>query len=297
VSDSRDTAERRDALRGILFMLLCVLIFGLMDALVKLAAERHPIGQIIFFRNFFAFIPLSFFIHKAGGLAVLRTRYVAQHVLRSITGIISMAMTFYAFAKMPLADAVAIGLSAPIFLTTFSVPLLGEHVGWRRWSAVGVGFIGILVITRPGSGVFGPIALIPLASAALYAVAMIQIRKVATREPAATMAFYLTLCATLLGAASLPWQWVTPTPLMLLCLMAIGLLGGLAQMALTQAYRVAPVSLVAPFEYSALLVAAVFGFAIWGQIPDHFVWLGAAIVVASGLYILHRETVRRRVAA
>ena len=165
-------------------MLLCVLIFGLMDALVKLAAERHPIGQIIFFRNLFAFIPLSFFIHRAGGLSVLRTRYATQHLLRSITGITSMALTFYAFARMPLADAVAIGLSAPIFLTTFSVPLLGEHVGWRRWSAVGVGFIGILIITRPGSGVFGAIALIPLASAALYAVAMIQIRKVATREPA-----------------------------------------------------------------------------------------------------------------
>ena len=201
VSDSRDTAERRDGLRGILSMLLCVLIFGLMDALVKLAAERHPIGQIIFFRNFFAFIPLSFFIHQAGGLSVLRTRYATQHLLRSITGITSMALTFYAFARMPLADAVAIGLSAPIFLTTFSVPLLGEHVGWRRWSAVGVGFIGILIITRPGSGVFGPIALIPLASAALYAVAMIQIRKVATREPAATMAFY---------SPSAPRFWVRP---------------------------------------------------------------------------------------
>ena len=253
-------------------MLLCVLIFGLMDALVKLAAERHPIGQIIFFRNLFAFIPLSFFIHRAGGLSVLRTRYATQHLLRSITGITSMALTFYAFARMPLADAVAIGLSAPIFLTTFSVPLLGEHVGWRRWSAVGVGFIGILIITRPGSGVFGAIALIPLASAALY----------------------MTLCATILGAASLPWQWVTPTPLMLLCLICIGILGGLAQMALTQAYRLAAVSLIAPFEYSALLVAAIFGFAIWGQIPDHFVWLGSAVVVASGLYILHRETVRRR---
>ena len=294
MSDSRDSVERRDSLRGILYMLLCVLIFGLMDALVKLAAERHPIGQIIFFRSLFAFIPLAFFIHQAGGLATLRTRYATQHLLRAFTGITSMAMTFYAFARMPLADAVAIGLSAPIFLTAFSVPLLGEHVGWRRWSAVGVGFIGILVITRPGSGVFGLIALVPLGSAALYAVAMIQIRKVATREPAATMAFYLTLSAMLMGAVSLPWQWVTPTPLMLLCLIVIGLLGGCAQMALTQAYRLAAVSLIAPFEYSALLVAAIFGFAIWGQIPDQFVWLGAAIVVASGLYILHRETVRRR---
>jgi len=265
-----------------------------MDALVKLAAERHPVGQIIFFRNVFAFLPLSFFIRRAGGLAVLRTRFVRQHVLRAVTGATSMAATFLAFSLMPLADVVAIGLSAPIFLTALSVPLLGEQVGWRRWSAVGAGFIGILLITRPGSGVFGAVALIPLAGAALYAVAMIQIRSVATREPAATMAFYFTLAAAILGAVSLPWQWVTPSPSMLLCLVAIGILGGLAQMALTEAYRLAPVSIVAPFEYSSLLFAAVLGYAIWGQVPDLFVWLGAAVVVASGLYILHRETVRRR---
>jgi drug/metabolite transporter (DMT)-like permease len=275
-------------------MLLCVLIFGVMDALVKLAAEQQPVGQIIFFRNTFAFIPLFFFIRRAGGVAILRTRYVTQHVVRAATGIVSMALIFYAFAVMQLADVVAIGLSAPIFLTALSVPLLGEQVGWRRWSAVAAGFVGILVITRPGSGIFGPIALLPLTSAALYAVAMIQVRKVSIREPAATMSFYFTLAAAVLSAASLPWQWVTPSPAMLVCLIVIGILGGLAQMALTEAYRLAPVSLVAPFEYTALLAAAVLGYAIWGQIPDRFVWLGAAVVVASGLYILHRETVLRR---
>jgi drug/metabolite transporter (DMT)-like permease len=294
VSDVTHAIQRRDSLRGIFAMLVCVLLFAFMDTLVKLAAERHPIGQIVFFRNFFAFIPLYFFIRQAGGFHVLRTRYVRQHIIRSITGVTSMAMTFLAFALMPLADVVAIGLSAPIFLTALSVPMLAEQVGWRRWSAVCVGFIGILVITRPGSGVFGELALIPLGSAALYAVAMIQIRKVATREPAATMVFYFTVFAALMGAASLPWQWVTPTPVTLAYLTGIGLIGGMAQMALTQAYRLAPVSLVAPFEYSALLAAAVLGFAVWGQIPDRFVWLGATIVIASGLYILHRETVRRR---
>ncbi len=294
MSDIAHALQRRDSLRGIFAMLVCVLLFAFMDTMVKLAAERHPIGQIVFFRNFFAFLPLYFFIRRAGGFRVLRTRYVRQHIIRSITGVTSMAMTFLAFALMPLADVVAIGLSAPIFLTALSVPMLGEQVGWRRWSAVGAGFVGILIITRPGSGVFGELALIPLGSAALYAVAMIQIRKVATREPAATMVFYFTVFAALLGAASLPWQWVTPTPLTLAYLIGIGLVGGMAQMALTQAYRLAPVSLVAPFEYSALLAAALLGFAVWGQIPDRFVWLGAGIVIASGLYILHRETVRRR---
>jgi drug/metabolite transporter (DMT)-like permease len=293
VSETTATSERGDALRGILSMLLSVLVFGLMAALVKLASEQQPIGQIIFFRNAFAFIPLYFFVRRAGGFPALRTRFVRQHVVRVIAGVASMALIFYAFALMPLADVVAIGLSAPIFLTSLSVPMLGEKVGWRRWSAVGLGFIGILIITRPDGEVFDPVALVPLGGAVFYAVAMIQIRKVGTREPAATMTFYYTLCAALLAAASLPWQWVTPTPSMLVCLIAIGLLGGVAQVAVTEAYRLAPVSLIAPFEYTALLVAAVFGYAIWGQVPDRFVWLGAAVVAASGLYIAHREAVRR----
>jgi drug/metabolite transporter (DMT)-like permease len=293
VSETTAPAEQRDALRGILSMLLCVLVSGLVAALVKLALEQQPIGQVIFFRNAFAFIPLYFVVRRAGGFAALRTRYVREHAVRVIAGVASMALMFYAYALEPLADVVAIGLSAPIFLTSLSGPMLGEKVGWRRWSAVGAGFIGILIITRPDSEVFDPVALVPLGGAVFYAVAMIQIRKVGKREPAATMTFYFTLCAALLAAASLPWQWVTPTPSMLVCLIAIGLLGGVAQVALTEAYRLAPVSLIAPFEYTALLAAAVFGYAIWGQVPDRFVWLGATLVAASGVYIAHREAARR----
>jgi drug/metabolite transporter (DMT)-like permease len=293
VSETTATSERHDARQGILSMLLSVLVFGLMAALVKLASAQQPIGQIIFFRNAFAFIPLYFFIRQAGGFPTLRTRYVRQHVVRVIAGVASMALIFSAYAVMPLADVVAIGLSAPIFLTSLSVPMLGEKVGWRRWSAVGAGFIGIFIITRPDSEVFDAVALVPLGGAVFYAVAMIQIRKVGTREPASTMTFYYTLCAALIAAASLPWQWVTPTPSMLVCLIAIGLLGGVAQVAVTEAYRLAPVSLIALFEYTALLVTAVFGYAIWGQVPDRLVWLGAAVVAASSLYIGRREAVRQ----
>jgi drug/metabolite transporter (DMT)-like permease len=294
VTQHPSPAVLRDTARGILFMLLCVLLFSCMDALVKLAAARHPTGQIIFFRNLFAFIPLAFFIRRAGGLAALRSGRKLPHFIRSIFGVASMGCAFLAFSLMPLADAVALGLSGPIFLTALSVPLLAEKVGWRRWSAVVVGFLGILVMTRPGSGVFGLGALAALASAALYALAMIQIRKMASTEAPATIVFYFTLCAVLIGAVSLPWQWVTPTPLTLVCLVAIGLIGGMAQMALTKAYLLAPVSIAAPFEYTSLVFATGFGYAIWGDVPDRFVLTGAAIVIASGLYILHRETWRRR---
>ena len=275
-------------------MLLQAFLFSAMDALVKLATVRHPTGQIIFFRNLFALVPLYFFIRQAGGLGILRTQRLGQHILRSLGGIASMFCLFLAYAYMPLADAIAIATAGPIFLTALSVPLLGEHVGWRRWAAVFAGFIGILIITRPGSGVFGVAALLPLAGAFFYALAMVQIRKLSTSEPPARIVFYFTIAAVVLGGASLPWQWVTPTPLSLVYLVGIGLVGGFAQMAMTHAFRLAPVAVVAPFDYTALVFATGFGYAIWGQIPDRFVWAGAAIVIASGLYILHRETVRRR---
>jgi drug/metabolite transporter (DMT)-like permease len=286
--------SRAEIARGIFFMLLAAFLFSCMDALVKLATDRHPTGQIVFFRNLFALLPLYFFVRQAGGLAILRTQRLGQHILRSLGGIASMIFLFLAYAWMPLADAVAIGLSGPIFLTALSVPLLGEHVGWRRWAAVFAGFIGILVITRPGSGVFGPAALLPLAGAFFYALAMVQIRKLSTSEPPARIVFYFTISAVIVGAISLPWQWVTPTPLSLAYLIGIGFVGGFAQMAMTHAFRLAPVAVVAPFDYTALVFATGFGYAIWGQIPDRYIWAGAAIVIASGLYILHRETVRRR---
>jgi drug/metabolite transporter (DMT)-like permease len=275
-------------------MLLQAFLFSAMDALVKLATVRHPTGQIIFFRNLFALVPLYFFIRQAGGLGILRTQRLGQHILRSLGGIASMFCLFLAYAYMPLADAMAIATAGPIFLTALSVPLLGEHVGWRRWAAVFAGFIGILIITRPGSGVFGVAALLPLAGAFFYALAMVQIRKLSTSEPPVRIVFYFTIAAVVLGGASLPWQWVTPTPLSLVYLVGIGLVGGFAQMAMTHAFRLAPVAVVAPFDYTSLVFATGFGYAIWGQVPDRFVWAGAAIVIASGLYILHRETVRRR---
>ena len=213
-------------------MLLQAFLFSAMDALVKLATARHPTGQIIFFRNFFALLPLYFFVRQAGGFGVLRTQRLGQHILRSLGGIASMFCLFLAYAYMPLADAMAIATSGPIFLTALSVPLLGEQVGWRRWGAVFAGFIGILIVTRPGSGVFGVAAFLPLSGAFFYALAMVQIRKLSSSEPPARIVFYFTIAAMILGGASLPWQWVTPTPLTLVYLVAIGLVGGFAQMAI-----------------------------------------------------------------
>jgi len=282
--------------RGIVYILLATLLFSCMDVLVKLASESYPVGQIVFFRNLFAFLPLSFFVARGGGLAVLRTRRLGDHLWRSLTGLSAMVAFFLAFALLPLGEAVALGQAGPIFLTALSVPLLKEKVGPRRWSAVVVGFLGVLVMTRPGSGVFNPAALVPIAGALLYALAMISIRRLGSTEPAPTIVFYFTLFATLGGALSLPFQWHTPDAAGLSILVSIGLIGGLAQMAMTQGFRLAPVAVVAPFEYSSLVFAVGFGYLIWGDFPGLAVLGGAALVVASGLYILHRETILARAA-
>ena len=148
-------------------MLLCVLLFSCMDAAVKFATESYPIGQIVFFRNLVAFLPIAFYIRASGGIAVLRTDRIWVHVMRTTIGLGAMVTGFLGYSLLPLGDAVALEQSGPIFLTALSVPLLGERVGIRRWSAVLVGFVGVLIMTRPGAGVFDSAALLSLSVALL----------------------------------------------------------------------------------------------------------------------------------
>ncbi len=290
----RFAAGRDNPLRGMMLMIGAVFLFTSMDALVKIASETYPTGQIVFFRNFVAFLPLSIFVARAGGLSVLRTRRLGSHLIRGAVGLSAMVCFFLSYKLLPLAEAVAIGMAGPLFITALSVPFLAERVGIRRWSAVIVGFIGVLVMTRPGSGIFDPAALIPLVGAFFLGLAMVMVRSLSRSEHSATIVFYFTITATLASAASLPWQWVTPDWIGVGILVTIGLIGGCAQFTMTQAFRLAPAALVAPFEYLALVFAMAYGFGFWGEVPDLWLMTGAAIVVASGIYILHREAVRAR---
>jgi drug/metabolite transporter (DMT)-like permease len=287
-------APRQDAARGILLMLAAVAVFSTMDALIKyLTAGYSPI-QIIFFRNLFAFLPIFPLLARGGGIALLRTRRLGSHIARAAMGFGAMICFFTAFALMPLAEVVAISLSAPIFITAFSVPLLAEQVGPRSWAAVLVGFIGVLVMVRPGGAALNdPVAFLPLAGAVLYALALIAMRKLGATERAPTTVFYFTLACTVLSGLAQPFVWKTPDLPDLALLICVGLLGGSAQLLMTQALRIAPAAVVAPFDYTALVFSIGYGFAFWGEVPDLLLLVGAAIVVASGLYILHRETLRK----
>jgi drug/metabolite transporter (DMT)-like permease len=291
------------ALRGILLMVLSVFLFSSMDAIIKWASSDYPTGQIVFFRNFLAFVPVFLFLWHTGTPMPLRTTRIRGHLIRGLVGVASMSLFFLALGLLPLADTMALGMSGPIFLTALSVPLLGERVGLRRWSAVIVGFIGVLVMVRPGSGVFQPAALIALGGAFFYALAMVSIRHLSRSEPATTIVFYFTLFAAIIGLLTWPLgalapaslgAWARPDLEGWAVLISIGLIGGTAQLTMTYAFKLAPVAVIAPFEYGAIIVGVAYGFAIWSEVPDLYVLIGAAIVIGSGLYILYREAKLRR---
>jgi len=279
----------RATTRGIGLMLVSVILFACMDAVVKWLGATYPTMQIIFFRSLFAFIPLSLFLFRGIGLAALRTQRPLQHAVRSLVGLMAMTSFFYAYSQMPLANAVAIGFAAPMFMTALSVPLLGEKVGPRRWMAVLVGFAGVLVIVRPDAGVFHAAAPVALAGTVFYALAMIFVRRLGRTETSTAIVFYFTVCATFVSGIFLPFVWVAPDAEGWILLVLVGLIGGLAQMAMTNAVRLADISVVAPFDYTGLLWTALFGFFIWSEVPGIHVWLGAMVVVTSGVYILYRE--------
>ncbi len=275
---------------GIVLMLLAIALFSAMDAMVKWLGQTYPTMQILFFRSLFAFVPLAFLIGSMGGIsAALRVNDKKGHVIRCLVGLIGLSIFFYCFAHMKLADVVAISFAAPLFITALSVPMLGERVGKRRWAACLVGFTGVLVMVNPGASLFGEMALLALVGTLFYALAIIYVRKLSKTETNASIVFYFTVTCVVVSGAFLPFQWVAPTPLDWALLIAVGLVGGLAQIIITQAFRLAEVSQIMPLEYTHMIWAVGFGYLIWLELPSLSTWVGVAIVTASGLYIIYRE--------
>lgn len=288
---------RPAALAGILWILLAIFCFGVMDSMIKWLSGGYATWQIIFFRALFALIPIAVVLMRGAGLRGLRTDRIASHILRACVGIVAIYCFFRSFAAMPLADVYAISFAAPLIITALSVPLLREPVGWRRWAAVLVGFVGVLIMLRPGTGVVGGPALLCLLGTVFYALTMIFVRVLSRTETNAAIVFYYMATLTIVsGLAMLP-DWRTPGALDMAVLAGTGIIGGVAQLALTQAFRLAPPSLLAPFEYTGMIWAVVFGFAFFGEVPDAAIGVGVAIVIASGLYIIHREAVVARATA
>jgi drug/metabolite transporter (DMT)-like permease len=289
--------SREDIRRGIFYMISAVLVFSLINAGVKWETVRYPLGEIIFLRCVFSLIPCFAVLAASGGWRLLRTRRLKEHIGRGVMQFISIVSIFAAFAVMPLANAVAITFSAPLFLTLLSIPMLGERVGRHRWAAVLVGFLGVLLMlaTRDGfgEGLVSTGALLALLSASLSASVTIAVRRMTLTEATPTLVTYQALITLLLSALLLPFGWVTPRWDDLMLLAGVGICSGIGQYWWTQAFRLAPAAVAAPFSYLAMIWALVLGYAVWGDMPTPSLLAGAVVVAASGLYILYRETVRR----
>jgi drug/metabolite transporter (DMT)-like permease len=285
--------SQSETLRSIGFLVSALVLFAVMDVLIKLLSTDYGTFQIVFFRSAVALLPISILVARSGGVRAIRTARLGGHILRSLIGTSALLCFFYSYKFMPLADAYAIHFAGPLFLTALSGPMLGEPVGWRRWSAVAVGFVGVVVMIQPGTGVFSAVALIPLLGAVFYAFAMIFVRKLSRTETNAAIIFYFTLTGTGVGFVGMLPDWKTPDATGLALLTSVGILGGCAQILMTQAFRSAPAATLAPFNYTAMIWGVLFGYLVFADFPTPPIIIGALIVVASGLYILHRETRRQ----
>jgi drug/metabolite transporter (DMT)-like permease len=291
---------------AILIKVLSVLLFAFMSALVRYVGESGvPLGEVVFFRSVFALIPVVLIYAARRELAsAVRTRRPLGHLARGSISVAGMFLNFAALARLPLVDATAISFAGPMITVALAALVLSERVRAYRWSAVTVGFAGVLVMLWPylnlgrlvtaGSAESTIGAMCALGAAFTNALAVIQTRRLTDSETTSSIVFYFSLICTVVSSAILPFVWQTPTLPQVVALVAIGVLGGLSHLLLTESYRYAPASIMAPFDYLALLFAFVLGYAAFGEIPTVYAYVGAVVVVLSGLFVIWRE---RRIAA
>ncbi len=273
-------------------MLVAVLMFSLMDAALKLLSAHYPPFQVAALRGLSSLpFVLTWALASGGWRPLLRVRW-PLHLLRGVLGIGMMAAFVYGVKRLPLSTAYSIFFIAPLLITALSGPLLGEQVGPRRWVAIGIGLLGVLVLLRPsGQGMFSLAALAILGASLGYAVSAITVRLLARTDTTQAMMVWLMVMITL-GAGALAWPgWVPLRSADLWLILGLGVAGSIGQYAVTEAFRLGEASMIAPLEYTALIWGVLLDLSLWGVLPDPVTWLGAAIIVASGLYLLRRERV------
>jgi drug/metabolite transporter (DMT)-like permease len=287
-------------LLGISLKLLSALAFTLMSAAIKHMSSRYPTGELVFFRSFFALIPLLIWLAWRSELpGALKTRNLRGHLKRGVIGSTGMFCGFAALQFLPLSDAVALGYAAPLGVVVLAALVLKERVRIYRWSAVTVGFVGVLIMLSPhlSGGALskglqaGPAlgAALGLAGAFCSAFASIEVRLLTKTESTGAIVFYFMLLTSALGLITLAFGWRMPDLTEAAMLVAIGVLGGFGQILLVQAYRFGDASLIAPFEYSTMIWAVLIGWFVFGEWPVWTILVGATIVIASGIYVILRE--------
>ncbi len=274
-------------------MFISVCAFSLMDVIVKWS-DDYPVGQVLFFRGFFGIIPLLFLIPRNRYFNFYKTSRPFLHIKRCIAGLVALVSIFIALRNLPLATVVSLTFAAPIFTTIFSIFLLNEKVGLYRWLAVLVGFIGVIIISEPGFNSLNYYYVYPIIFCLGLSYVAIAIRKLSSTEPVWLISFFFSFSIMLLSLLSFYQKWILPSLLDLLLLSLIGILGGLANLWLSQSYKLSEVSLVTPLKYLALVFAIIFGYFIWNEIPTIKTLLGAGLVILSSFIIFRREMVLKK---
>ncbi len=283
-----DVGVQNNPLKGILLMNLAMVLLAGMDGISKTLAPDYAVPQILCVR-FLIFCLFALAIARPRSLrAAFRSNHPYLQIARSLIITIEVGIFILAFRYLPLADAHAIAGIAPLLVTALAVPFLGEKVGRRRWTAIAIGFVGLLVIVRPGIGIFDPAALIPLGGAGLWAVYQILVRKVAD-DSAATSLLYMAVIGAVVMSALAPFFWRAPDTTGWILLLALGVVGSLGHYILILAFRATTASTLQPFHYVVLIWATMIGYLVFGDLPDMWTVLGAVIIAASGMYAFYRE--------
>jgi drug/metabolite transporter (DMT)-like permease len=284
-------AHDYDLRRGGLYMVASALLFALMSVAVKIASADLPNVVVVFFRSGFGLLTLLPFIVGVD----LRTVHVREHLIRSLAGIASMYFFFYTLAHMRLADAVLLNYSLPLFMPFVESAWLGEEFPRKLWTPVLVGFLGVIVILRPGSGLMDPVALVGVASALSAAVAQVGVRRLTRTEPVKRIVFYFAITATVLCAFPAAVSWRMPQGLEWLVAVAMGVTATAGQLAMTRAYAHAPAAQVGPFIYSAVVFAAALDWVFWRRLPDAYTVAGGVLVAGAGILSLRLNPARAEV--
>ena len=302
-------AESYDSpLKSISYLVAGVFVFSIQDVIIKWFSGKYPVNEIVFIRSCIAIIPILLIAHLEGGLHLLRTRHHFTHIIRCFFMFCAYISFYLSMAALPLAETVSIFFSTPIFITIFSVIALGEKVEISGWIAVVVGFIGVIIMLRPGSNMFDPAALLALFTAVLYAVASILTRRLGKTDTGISMAFYLTVMYLIFSAiftlilnnsavepnthpsfAFLFREWRIPAQEDLILLITIGFISAAGFYCLSQAYRLAQPSVIAPFEYIAVPLGVIWGYLFFKDSLGYQSVIGMMLIVGSGLYIFGRK--------
>ena len=275
---------------GIVLMLGCTFLISCSDTVSKLMTAHVPVMQIALVQSVIMMLSVPLLVRSVNLSMILKTRRLGLQLVRSVCQLTSSILFFLGLKVLPLADIVALIFVGPLVVTMLAALILKEPVGLARWCACGVGFIGALIVIRPGFGNIGWAALFPIGSTTVYSIYAICTRKLAPSESAGTMMFYAALVSVLALSISSPGYWVSPTSTGWFALISIGILSCASAVLAIAAYARAPASLLAPFAYVEIISATAFGFLVFKDVPDLFTLAGAAVVIASGLYVYRHES-------